>query len=423
MKFHRLEQWLSWQEQLNPAAIELGLERVRRVWQRLTTSGFSSATTIITVAGTNGKGSTVAMLESVLGAGGYSTCSYTSPHLLRYNERIRIDGRAVDDVRIMQAFQSIEDQRGDDALTYFEYGTLAALLIGVEEQPDVMILEVGLGGRLDAVNIVDADLAIISSIGLDHQDWLGKDLNAIGAEKAGIMRKGRPAVYSSPTMPDSIAQQARAVGARLWVRNKDFTVTGLSATDWNWCRAQHCLKRLPVPGLSGRHQIDNAAGILMALDLLSPQLPLDVSAIRRGLAAVKLAGRHQQLMINGVLWILDVAHNPHAVNCLAQWLEKQPSQGRTLAVFGMLQDKDAETVFALMQPWVDEWLLAGIPAPRGLSGEGLKLRLGRQQSGAQQVFASVADAVKFAQNNTVAQDRVVVFGSFHTVSEALAQLQ
>ena len=421
MRFHTLENWLSWQETLNPRNIDLGLERVAEVWHRLQPPDLS-ASTVISIAGTNGKGSSVALFEAMLEAGGYSSGSYTSPHLLRYNERIRLNGQPLSDQAIMDAFHAIDQVRDDLPLTYFEFGTLAALYVFSRQKPDVVLLEVGLGGRLDAVNIIDADLALVTSIALDHQDWLGNDLEAIGREKAGIFRAGKPAVYSAPDMPRSIEAQARKLGAFLYRNGRDFQPrVDESAERWAWQGRGRLIQDLPLPALAGEHQLDNAAGVIMALTLLEDRLHLDAGAFRQGLESAELPGRQQQIDRSGVSWVLDVAHNPHAVTRLAEHLRTHPVPGRTLAVLGMLRDKDAARAGELMKDMVQEWHLAGISDSRGQSAAELAQRLATV--GVQgNLHEMVRDAVHAAQHQAGAGDRVVVFGSFHTVAEALGCL-
>ncbi len=422
MRFPRLQDWLSWQESLNPKTIDLGLERVAEVWRRLQPPDLS-ASTVISIAGTNGKGSSVALFEAMLEAGGYSTGSYTSPHLLRYNERIRLDGQPLFDQAIMDAFQAIDQARDDLPLTYFEFGTLAALYVFSRQQPDVVLLEVGLGGRLDAVNIIDADLALVTSIALDHQDWLGNDLEAIGREKAGIFRAGKPAVYSAPDMPQSIEAQACKLGAFLYRNGRDFQPhVDESPERWAWQGRGRLIEDLPLPALAGEHQLDNAAGVIMSLMLLEERLPLDARAFCQGLESAELPGRQQQIERSGVSWVLDVAHNPHAVARLAERLRTHPVPGRTLAVLGMLRDKDAARAGELMKDVVQEWHLSGIPDSRGQSAAELARRLATV--GVQgDLHEGVRDALHAAQRQAGEGDRVVIFGSFHAVAEALGCLE
>ncbi|WP_456404244.1 bifunctional tetrahydrofolate synthase/dihydrofolate synthase [Thiolapillus sp.] len=421
MRFTRLEDWLTWQESLNPKAIDLGLARVSQVWRRLTPPDLS-ASTVISIAGTNGKGSSVALFEAIFKQAGYSTGSYTSPHLLRYNERIRLDGRPVSDQVIMDAFRRIDEAREDLPLTYFEFGALAALTIFAREKPDVVLLEVGLGGRLDAVNIIDADLAVITSIDIDHQEWLGNDRESIGREKAGILRTGKPAVFSGADMPASIADQAQKLQTALYANGREFHHQA-GAANWSWHGPAGTIENLPFPGLPGRHQLDNAAAVIMALELLSRVLPLNPSAIARGLETVRLPGRQQRMQKQGVEWILDVAHNPHAVAALQHQLREDPAPGRTLAVLGMLQDKDAGAVLELMHEDVQKWYLASIADPRGMTAEKLAGLAGKLSPAPSfETFPAIADALEAAAADAVSGDRVVVFGSFFTVAEALRAL-
>jgi dihydrofolate synthase/folylpolyglutamate synthase len=422
VRFSSLEDWLSWQESLNPKGIDLGLERAAQVWRRLTPPDLSSST-VISIAGTNGKGSSVALFESVFHAAGYSTGSYTSPHLLRYNERIRHNGRPLDDEDILAAFDAIDQARSDLPLTYFEFGTLAALYVFAREKPDVVLLEVGLGGRLDAVNLIDADLALVTSIGLDHQEWLGGDRESIGREKAGIFRSGRPAVFSAPDMPRSVQAHAAELGSRLYRNGRDFRVQLNQTGDgWGWQSGGRVIADLPLPALHGAHQLDNAAGVIMALMLFEKSLPVAEEAIRQGLKSVRVPGRQQLLQRNAVQWLLDVSHNPHAVKQLARYLGDHPVSGRTLAVLGMLQDKDAEQVVALMREVVQDWHLAGINAPRGMSAAELAHRIAAVDLPIQ-MHETTGDALQAVDQLAGPGDRLVVFGSFHTVADALDYLQ
>lgn len=374
---------------------------------------------VITVGGTNGKGSSVAYLESMLLAQPYRVCTYTSPHLLRYNERIRVNGHAVADEPLCAAFEAIERVRGDVSLTYFEFGTLAALWLFRAERPDVIILEVGLGGRLDAVNLVDADVALIVSIGIDHTDWLGPDRESIGREKAGIFREGRPAVCGDPAPPASILQHAEALGLRLDCIGRDFRAERSPDTnEWNWAGRDERLDRLPLPGLVGQAQLNNAASSIAALRRLSGRLPVSPDAIREGLVKAFLPGRFQVLP-GQIPVILDVAHNAEACAALADNLSAQPCTGRTLAVFGMLRDKPAREVARVMDAHVHAWYLAELEcAGRGQSAESLAQRMGKLQA-AVTCHPDVAAAFTAARRQAVTGDRIVVFGSFHTVEAVL----
>lgn len=420
MRFSTLKDWLNWQESLNPKTVDLGLERTKEVWRRLIPPGLSDST-VISIAGTNGKGSTVALFEAILSAAGYSTGSYTSPHLLRYNERICLDAIPVSDETIMAAFDAIDKARRDLPLTYFEFGTLAALYLFSREKPDVVLLEVGLGGRLDAVNIIDADVAMITSIALDHQAWLGDDRETIGREKAGIFRTGKPAVFSAAAVPDSIKELAEQLHTPLYINGREFHCeTG--AEVWRWHGPSVVLSDLPYPKLPGRHQLDNASGVIMALELLSGDLQVDRAAIEQGLKTVQLTGRQQMLKRQGVLWILDVAHNPHAVAALKQQLQEYPVNGRTLAVLGILRDKDVATVLESMQETIDNWHFATIEDSRGMTAKALAQAADALSPPL--VFKThdtLSEALRAASDEAVAGDRVLVFGSFYTVAEALTE--
>lgn len=416
MKFPTLDAWLDWQAGLNPNEIELGLERVRQVWDRLGPPQLPFVR--VSVAGTNGKGSSVAMLESILRSAGYRTGSYTSPHLLRYNERIRIDAVPATDGQICQAFERIELYRGEVPLTYFEYGTLAALLLLDQAAVDVAILEVGLGGRLDAVNLIDADVALITSIGLDHQDWLGEDRESIAREKAGILRPGRPAVFSGQEMPASITGRAEELASPLFVLDRDFHALQENG-GWSWKGPDQLRSALPLPALRGQHQLHNAAGVLMVLELLQERLPVDQQAVRNGLLTVKLPGR-MEVWPGEVTWVLDVAHNPQAVQRLRDNLENIAVDGETIAVLGMLNDKDVAGVLGILGDQVDRWHMASLGQPRGLNARELSAAIPR--AGVKKPVMqhpSVAAALEEVDRRASAGDLVLVFGSFHTVGEAM----
>ena len=414
MRFDSLTDWLAWQETLHPNVIDMGLDRVASVASRMGLG--RPANTVITVAGTNGKGSCVALLESILGAAGYRVGVYSSPHLLRYNERVRVCGREVDDAALCTAFERIDQARGATSLTYFEFGTLAALEIIAQANPDVAVLEVGLGGRLDAVNIVDADVALITSIDIDHIEWLGSDRESIGREKAGILRPATPAVYGEADPPRSVLAQAESLAAALHYLERDYRYS--KATDsWNWHSDSTSYAGLPLPALPGVFQLQNAAAVLMVLELLAPRLPVSVEALHAGLRTVRLPGRFQVLP-GQVEWILDVAHNPHAARALAEALRQRPCAGRTHLVLAMLADKDAAGVCDALRPVVDVWYCAGLTGARGQSGAQLAAHAGLAES-EMTVHADVTTACAHAAATATAGDRIVVCGSFHTVSEAL----
>ncbi len=346
MRFDTLQAWLDWQLQLHTSEIELGLERVGSVWSLLHPVPLSCK--VITVAGTNGKGSSVAFLEAILKAGGYRVGCYTSPHMLRYNERIRLNGAEVSDERLCLAFEEVDRARADTPLTYFEFGALAALVIFASEPLDVVVLEVGLGGRLDAVNIIDADVALITTIDIDHSDWLGETREEIGREKAGIMRPSRPVVFAGANPPLSVLRQAEHLSVPFLRNGADFSYQG-DQQGWSWHGVHRRRHALPYPRLRGSHQLSNAAAVLAVLECLEQTLPLDQQAVRNGVREAALPGRFQ--VVDGApVTILDVAHNPEAVGVLQRNLEETPCSGRTLAVFSMLEDKDIGEVVQIIEP-------------------------------------------------------------------------
>ena len=418
VRFARLDDWLEWQQSAHPRPIDLGLERVARVLGRI---GWRGATQpVITVGGTNGKGSCVAMLEALLRAGGHRVGTFTSPHLLDYRERIRIDGQWASAASLVTAFERIADALGGDSLTFFEYNTLAALLVFETAAPNVIVLEVGLGGRLDAVNVVDADVAVVVSVGLDHMDWLGPDVESIGREKAGIFRPGRPAICGMTAPPRSILAVAAAQGARLLLRGRDFRGDEHADGSWDFEDAHGRLAGLPAPALQGVAQVGNAATALAAVRELSARVPLSRMAVERGLTEVHLAGRFQRIGgTGGVEWVLDVAHNADAAAVLADSLARTPVRGRTIAVCGMLADKDVRAVVLAMRDRVDHWIAATTDGPRGLQDGELVTRAA--EVGVTMTRGGpVPEAMRLAAAGAAAGDRIVVFGSFHTVGPALS---
>ncbi|MCC1496329.1 folylpolyglutamate synthase/dihydrofolate synthase family protein [Alcanivorax sp. 1008] len=401
-----LDDWQARIERLHPQEIELGLGRIRAVAERLEVNVF--ACPVITVAGTNGKGSTVTLIERLARAAGRSTALYTSPHLHRFNERVRLDGEPVSDAMLCQAFERVESVRGDVALTYFEFTTLAALCVFQQAGVDLVVLEVGLGGRLDAVNLIDADIAVITSIGLDHQDWLGDNVEQIGREKAGILRAGRPLLFAAMDMPESIAQAAEQGAARLIRAGEVFGVHG-SAIYWQQSGSHHLEVSDPLP--LGR---DNLAAAVQALALLD-MLPADIAAVA---ASTILPGRCQHKRIDGCDWYFDVGHNREA---LQRFLSLLPAvTGRRRALCAMLADKPAEQVLADFQAHVDDWYLAGLGGSRGRSASALAGLL--PDIVPRQIFANVAEAVAAVREQQSGEDQVLVFGSFYTVAEAAAAL-
>jgi dihydrofolate synthase/folylpolyglutamate synthase len=411
-----LAAWLAYLETLHPKSIALGLERVREVHARMNAR---LDCPVVTVTGTNGKGSTCAMLESILRSAGYRTGLYSSPHLLRYNERVRIVGCAQDDAAIVDAFNAVEDARGDTALTYFEYGTLAALFAFARAKLDVAILEVGLGGRLDAVNIVDADVAVVTTIALDHMDYLGPTRETIAFEKAGIFRAGRPAVCAEPDPPSTLNAHAREIGAPLFQIGRDF---GYLAADGQWRYWGPGGERfgLPIPALRGAYQLANAATALAALGLLQDRLHIPANAIREGLCNVSLPGRFQVLPGRPAI-VFDVAHNPHAARALAATLGTMGYFPQTIAVFGMLRDKDIAGVVAAVGARIDRWFVASVAGPRGASADALRTTLASAGIAPAEIrtFDDAETAFAAAREAAGEADRIVVFGSFLTVAAVM----
>lgn len=416
-RFHTLADWLAWQEGLHPRRIDLGLERVAAVADRL--GLLHPDCTVVSVAGTNGKGSSVALLEAICRAAGYRTGSYTSPHLLRYNERIRIDGSEVSDDTLCTAFERIDRARNGQSLTYFEFGTLAALQLFSAARLDIAVLEVGMGGRLDAVNIIDADVALVTSIGIDHSAWLGADRETIGREKAGIFRRDRPAVCSDPSPPVSLQQFAIDCGARWYALGQRFT-QHRAGQGWDWLGWRGTYAGLPLPALAGERQLDNAAGVLAVVQLLDEHLPVSRTAIVQGLRTVRLAGRLQVFPGQPPI-ILDVAHNPDSAAMLASELQAGPVAGRTWLVLGMLADKAAGAFADALDGCVDCWCLAGLGGERGLPAGQLWQRIAGSGNGRRiRLFDSIAAALDHAVDAAAPADRIVVSGSFMAVAEALA---
>lgn len=456
-----LQEWLGYLETLHHTSIELGLDRIRAVAAKL---GLTYPFVKITVGGTNGKGSTCAMLEAILLSSGYKVGLYTSPHLIDFNERIRVNGELASDEQIVQQFQQIEAGRGDISLTYFEYTTLAALMLFEAEKLDVAVLEVGLGGRLDAVNLVDTDCAIITSIDLDHTDYLGDTREKIGWEKAHIFRAGRPAICVDPIPPQTVLDYAAEIGADLWLFGKDFNYSG-DRLQWAYGGRAQRRSGLAYPALRGANQLLNATAALAAIEALRPQLVVPQQAVRIGLAQVSLPGRLQILPGTPTI-VLDVAHNPHAAAALGQNLDGMAYYPYTHAVVGMLNDKDVAGVISKLATRVDHWYCAGLEGARGMSGEALAamvrdvvksttgkdtfeslsreasrsanhvdtsaphkpgVRPGIVSSSASDnitvtSFDSPVQAFTQARSQASENDRILVFGSFSTVGPVLNEL-
>jgi len=410
-----LADWLTYLESLHPKTIALGLERVAQVKQRL---NLQPEFPIIVVGGTNGKGSVCAMLESILFAAGYRVGCYTSPHLLAYNERVRIGKRQASDAELCASFAQIEQVRGDIPLTYFEFGTLAAMQCFVEHKVEIAILEVGLGGRLDAVNAFDSDCAVVTSVDIDHIDYLGDTREKIGFEKAGIFRGGKVAICADADVPQAVAGHAEKIGAELWRIGQEFGFTPHQG-QWDYRSKIGARSSLPYPALRGAYQLSNASAALAALDALKDKLPVSMAAVRRGLAEVSLPGRFQVLPGRPQL-ILDVAHNPHAARSLGHNLARLPPCPRTFAVFAMLGDKDMAGVVRVLKDQVGVWLVARINPPRGATAAELALVLAAEGvTGAVREFPLIENALQHAFNEASENDRIVAFGSFYTVAEVM----
>jgi dihydrofolate synthase/folylpolyglutamate synthase len=410
-----LADWLTHLETLHPKTIALGLERVAQVKQRL---NLQPDFPIIVVGGTNGKGSVCAMLESILHAAGYRVGCYTSPHLLHYNERVRIAKRQASDAELCASFEKIEQARDGISLTYFEFGTLAAMQCFIEHKVDVAILEVGLGGRLDAVNVFDNDCAVIASVDIDHTDYLGETREQIAFEKAGILRKGRVAICADEDVPQAIRDQAQQIGAELRCIGDEFSFTAHPG-QWDFRSLSGTRSALPHPALRGAYQLRNASAALAALDVLKDRLPISMEAVRRGLGEVQLAGRFQFVPGKPSL-ILDVAHNPHAARSLAQNLAGLPPCPHTYAVFAMLADKDIAGVASALDPHIDTWLVAGINTPRSATAEKLDHVLEQcRVRGEIKICKNIPDALRYACNAAGENDRIIAFGSFYTVAEVM----
>jgi dihydrofolate synthase/folylpolyglutamate synthase len=417
-----LADWLAHCERLHPKTIDMGLERVRTVAQRM---GLKFDCPVITVAGTNGKGSTCAMLEAILLQAGYRTGVYTSPHLVHFEERCRVRGDIVSAADLIPRFARVESARTEQgadeiSLTYFEFTTLAILQLLADAKLDVVILEVGLGGRLDAVNMLDADCAVITSIDLDHMELLGSDREAIGREKAGIMRVGKPVVVSDPVPPQSILDHASALGADLWRFGQDFNFSG-DKQQWGWAGRGRRYAGLAYPALRGANQLVNASGVLAALTALRDKLPITAQAVRVGLSMVELPGRFQIIPGQPTL-VLDVAHNPHSVAALAENLDAMGFYPCTHAVFGAMADKDVAPMLARIGPLVDRWYFTDLPTARAASGEDLRAQwqaVNCRPEATAQAYPSPEEALQAAVKSADPADRIVVFGSFYTVGGIL----
>jgi len=412
-----LPDWLARLETLSPREIDLGLGRVDQILERL---ALTRPKHVFHVAGTNGKGSCVALLEALLRHDGACIGSYTSPHIIRYNERIRIDGREASDEQIVAAFERIEALRGNVPLTYFEYGTLAALVVFADANVDTAILEVGMGGRLDAVNAVEPDAGIITNISLDHCGWLGEDIETIAVEKAGIMRRGKPIVFASRKMPRTIKERAKAIRAKLIAAGHDYDWSG-GHEGWTWSGSQQQLLNLKRPALPGEHQLENAAGVLAMLEVAGRSDLLQVDIVNDALSGLQLAGRMQR--IDGThRYLLDVAHNAAAAQALASTLGEQARSGQTVAIIGMLDDKDVAGIVTPLLSYVDRWIAVTADSTRAIESGELARQVANLANKACLAAESLSQALEEAESLTSGDDQVLVTGSFYLVGPVLSEL-
>jgi len=397
-----LSDWLSWLETLSPNAIDLGLERVQAVMDRLS---LSNPEHVLLIAGTNGKGSSVAMADALLRAANFRVGAYTSPHIIDYNERISVQGLPAENAEIVAALETIEAVRNEVPLTYFEYGTLAAWVLFADAALDVWILEVGMGGRLDATNVIDPTGVLISNVSLDHCDWLGKDIDTIAAEKAGVMRAGIPVVFGAEDVPQVIVEHAAEIGARLLLRNQDYS-----------------LESVPQPGLRGEFQIGNAAAVIALLEAAGLEAAANKDLVATVLPTVRVAGRGQTVKLDGIEWLLDVAHNPAAAEALAGTLAADWRAGATLAIVGMLDDKDVEGSVLPLNEHVDQWIAVTADSHRAIPAQELARRIANANGRPCLVADSLVDALESARRDASINDRILVTGSFYLVGPALEQL-
>jgi dihydrofolate synthase/folylpolyglutamate synthase len=419
--FTSLGEWLAWLETLSPTEIELGLDRVLQVLDRLQPTRPGR---VIHIAGTNGKGSSAMMLESLFLHTGERVGTYTSPHLDRYNERIRIDGRAVSDKEIVSAFEKVEAARQDLPLTYFEFGTLAAIVVFEKNKADTIILEVGMGGRLDAVNAIDPDAGIITNVSLDHCDWLGEDIESIASEKAGILRSNKPFIFGARNVPNCILESAEKKGVDLRRLGSDFDYTPESASKstWSWSGRRTQLESLAMPSLPGRFQLQNAAAVLALVEAMQLDDLLDRDLINEAFAELELPGRCQ-LIETERSWLLDVAHNAEAAGVLSRYMADLPPADNTMAIIGMLRDKDRQGIVSPLCSQVDAWVAVTATGPRALSAGELASGIANSCNKPCLVADSLSDAMTFAIDRTTADDRILVTGSFYLVGPALNWLE
>jgi len=413
-----LADWLTRLEGFSPHEIDLGLERVLTVLERLK---LQLPARVLHVAGTNGKGSSVALLQSLLATSGAKVGTYTSPHILRFNERIRLAGEEASDQSIIDAFARIDNVRGDTQLTYFEFGTIAALVTFAAHHVDIAVLEVGMGGRLDAVNAVEPMAGLITNVSLDHCDWLGNDVEAIAVEKAGIMRSGKPTVYASLQVPAAIERRAGEIGADLVLAGRDYQWES-SDKEWCWQGRTHQLDGLALPSLAGAMRLENAAGVLALIEAAGFDELLEAATVDRAFSSVSLPGRMQSVQIGGCQCLLDVAHNPAAAEALATSLDDTDFGGRTIAIVGMLDDKDVAGLVLPLVDIVDKWIAVRANSPRAIAVDELARRVANASNKACFEAQSVAQAIEHARQVSTENDRVLITGSFYIVGPALEAL-
>ncbi len=415
-----LSDWLAWLETLSPKEIDLGLERVQSVLERLS---LELPASVLLIAGTNGKGSCVAISEALLVAAGYRVGAYTSPHIIRYNERIAVDGASVTDEQIIAAFEQVEAVRQDVALTYFEYGTLAAMVVFAASSLDVWLLEVGMGGRLDASNVVEPTASLITNVSLDHCDWLGEDIEAIAVEKAGVMRPGVSTVFGSREVPRSLKMQAIEIDADLLLLGRDFDFVSGDDGQWRWNGREVERRDLPVPGLQGEFQIGNAAAALALIEAAGLKRALEPTLLKEVMPRLALTGRLQAVSAGGVRWLLDVAHNPAAAAVLAKELTVRATSGETWAVFGVLDDKDIEGIVESLNSQVDHWIAVSASSPRAVPADELARQIANFSGRPCRIGESLIDAMDYARRAAAENDRILVTGSFYMVGPALQTLE
>lgn len=419
MPFDTLEDWLAWLETLSPREIDLGLERVQEVMGRL---GLGRAARVVHVAGTNGKGSCAAMLESLFRELGGAVGCYTSPHIVDYNERIRVNGAPVADTEIVAAFERVEAVREGVPLTYFEYGTLAALVAFGRAGAESLVLEIGMGGRLDAVNAVEPDAGIVTNVTLDHCDWLGPDVETIAREKAGIMRAGKPLVFGSEEVPRTIVSEAKRVGAELLLAGRDFAWERESAERWRWKGRRTTLEKLAMPSLFGSVQLRNASAVLAACEALQLDSLLVPEVVDRAFGRLAVPGRFQWV-VKGRRWLLDVAHNPDAARVLGESLAQLAHPGPVTAIIGVLADKDAAGIVDALRPRVDRWVAVTPDSPRAIPARELATLVANRCDKPCLVMDTPADALRHVESHASDDTLVLVTGSFYTVGPALEYLQ